>query len=185
MTISDSKWYNEWNATAHFKEWMIGIPTMTKNRYTTSSFGWLQIEWLSKETALNPNLGGFFKGSVWGGGVNYPPPPPSKIAKLESWNLARKYTFLFSFRKYAFQKIYQGPLNIENISFTDYASGLQLPHCYKLAVNWKNINDVTIFRHDVTVNFFCYCFVTLVNFSYLSKFNVNIFTGSGVMTVSF
>ena len=27
-------------------------PYYEKNRYTISSFGWLQIEWLSKETAL-------------------------------------------------------------------------------------------------------------------------------------
>ena len=30
VTASDSKCYNEWNGTVHFKEWMIGIPTMTK-----------------------------------------------------------------------------------------------------------------------------------------------------------
>ena len=32
----------------------------------------------------------------------------------------------------------------DNISFTDYAPKIQLPDCYKLAVNWKNANDVTI-----------------------------------------
>ena len=42
----------------------------------------------------------------------------------------------------------------ENISFTDYASGIQLPDCSKLAVNWKNGNDVTIFRHGVSSNVF-------------------------------
>ena len=30
VTVSDSKWYNEWNGTAPFKEWMIGISIMTK-----------------------------------------------------------------------------------------------------------------------------------------------------------
>ena len=30
VTASGSKWYNELNGTVHFKEWMIGIATMTK-----------------------------------------------------------------------------------------------------------------------------------------------------------
>ena len=33
-------------------------------------------------------------------------------------------------------------------------SGIRLPDCSKLAINWKNDNDVTVFRHDVIVNFF-------------------------------
>ena len=33
-------------------------------------------------------------------------------------------------------------------------SGIRLPDCSKLAMNWKNDNDVTVFRHDVIVNFF-------------------------------
>ena len=41
-----------------------------------------------------------------------------------------------------------------NISFTDYTSGIRLLDCSKLAVNWKNDNDVTIFEHNVIVNFF-------------------------------
>ena len=45
---------------------------------------------------------------------------------------------------------------------TDYASGIWLPDCSKLAVNWKNDNDVTFFKHDVIVNFFWRCFVFLV-----------------------
>ena len=53
----------------------------------------------------------------------------------------------------------------------------------KLVVNWKNINDVTIFRHDAIVKFFWNCFVFLVKFSYWYKFHVNIITGSGVMTI--
>ena len=51
--------------------------------------------------------------------------------------------------------------------------------------NWKNGTDVTIFRHDVIVKFFWCCFVSLIKFSYWSKFHVNIITGSGVMTISF
>ena len=73
----------------------------------------------------------------------------------------------------------------ENMSFTDYVSGIRLPECSKLAINWKNDNDVTLFWHDVTVRFFWRCFVSLMNFSYWSKFHVNIITGSGVMTISF
>ena len=32
----------------------------------------------------------------------------------------------------------------ENISFTDYASGIRLPDCPKSAINQKNDNDVSI-----------------------------------------
>ena len=41
-----------------------------------------------------------------------------------------------------------------NISFTYYASGIRLLDCSKLAINWQNVNDVTIFQYDVIVNFF-------------------------------
>ena len=54
-----------------------------------------------------------------------------------------------------------------------------------MALNWKNDNDVTIFRHDVIVKFFWRCFVSLVKFSYWSKFHVNTITGSGIVTISF
>ena len=66
-----------------------------------------------------------------------------------------------------------------------YGSGIRLPVCSKLARNWKNNYDVTIFWHDVIVMLFWLGFVFLVNFSYLSKFNGNIITGSGVMTIFF
>ena len=62
-------------------------------------------------------------------------------------------------------------------------SGIRPPDCSKLAKNPKNDNDVTIFRHDVNVKFFWRCFVSLVKFSYWSKFHVNIMTGSGIMTI--
>ena len=42
----------------------------------------------------------------------------------------------------------------ENVSFTDYASVTRLPVFSKLAINWKNDNDVTISRNDVIVDFF-------------------------------
>ena len=59
------------------------------------------------------------------------------------------------------------------------------PDCSKLTVNWKNSSGVTISQHDVIVNFFWHCLVSLVKFSYWSKSHVRIITGSGVMTNSF
>ena len=64
-------------------------------------------------------------------------------------------------------------------------SGIWLPDCSKLAINWKNDNNVTIFWHDVTSTFCWCCFVSLMKFSYWSKFHVNIITDSGVMIISF
>ena len=69
--------------------------------------------------------------------------------------------------------------------YTDYTSGIRLPDCFKLTVNWKNDKDVTIFRHDVIVKFFGVVFFSLVKFSYWSKFHASIITGSGVMIISF
>ena len=63
-------------------------------------------------------------------------------------------------------------------------SGILLPNCSKLAINSRNGNEITIFWHDVIVRIFC-CFVSLVKFSYWSKFHVIIFTGSGVTAISF
>ena len=71
------------------------------------------------------------------------------------------------------------------VTFEDFVSGIWPPDCSKLAKNPKNNNDVTIFRHDVIVKFFWRCFVSLVKFSYWSKFHVNIVTGSGIMTILF
>ena len=42
----------------------------------------------------------------------------------------------------------------KNIAFADSVSGIWPPDCSKLAKNLKNGNDVTIFRHDIIVNFF-------------------------------
>ena len=66
-----------------------------------------------------------------------------------------------------------------------YASGVRLLDCSKLAIIWENDNDATIYWHDVIVNFFWRDFLSLVNFSYWSKFYVNIIPGSGVMTILF
>ena len=73
----------------------------------------------------------------------------------------------------------------ENITFADSVSGIRSPDCSKLAKNPKNDNDVTISQHDVFVKFFWPGFVSLVKFSYWSKFHVNIITGSGIMTIFF
>ena len=64
-------------------------------------------------------------------------------------------------------------------------SWIQLLDCSKLAINWKIKNDATICWHDFIVNSFWCCFVLLVNFSYWSKFYVNIVVGSGVMSIFF
>ena len=42
----------------------------------------------------------------------------------------------------------------ENVSFTDYKSGIQLLDCSKLVINWKNNNDVKICPRDAIFNFF-------------------------------
>ena len=60
------------------------------------------------------------------------------------------------------------------------------PDCSELAINWKNNNGITDFRHGVIVNFFCVMFfVSLVKFCYWSKFHVSIITGSEVMIIFF
>ena len=79
----------------------------------------------------------------------------------------------------------KGWIHNEYISFTDYASRIQLQDCSKLAVNWKKGNDFTILRHEVMVKCFWRCFISRVKFSYWSKFHVNSITGSGVITISF
>ena len=65
----------------------------------------------------------------------------------------------------------------ENVSITDHASGIRLPNWSKFAINWKNDSDIR--RH---CQVFWRCHVSLVIFSYWSKFYVNIVSGSGVLT---
>ena len=64
-------------------------------------------------------------------------------------------------------------------------SGFRPPDCSKLAKNPKTDSDVTIFWHDVIFKFLWRYFVSLVKFSYWSKFHVNIITGSGIITIFF
>ena len=69
----------------------------------------------------------------------------------------------------------------ENISFTDYMSGIGLPDCSGLAVNWKKLNDVTI--SDMVSSSI---FLKLFRFScHWSKFHVKIINGSWVMSIFF
>ena len=62
-------------------------------------------------------------------------------------------------------------------------SGIRHLDSSKLAKNWKNDNEVTIYPLDVVVKYFWRCFVSLVKFSYWSKCYVNVITGSGVMKI--
>ena len=64
-------------------------------------------------------------------------------------------------------------------------SGIRFTDCSKLDINRKNDNGITISRHDVIVKFFWRHFLSLLTFSYRSKFHVNIITGSGVMAIYF
>ena len=82
---------------------------------------------------LNPNLGGFFRDLLWGGGSGGDGGNYSftclKLVRimLETSNLARKYMHICSFRKHTFW--FQAPLN-----FTDATMFLQ-----KLAFFGQNI----------------------------------------------
>ena len=58
-----------------------------------------------------------------------------------------------------------------------------LRNCSKLAINWENSNYVTICQHALIVNFFWRCCVSFANYSYWSKFHVNIIIGSGFRTI--
>ena len=74
----------------------------------------------------------FEVGGGGGGGCKITPPPLSSVfsfCKIKG----------YSEWKYRFYR---------------YASGIRLPHCSKLTVNWKNGNDIIIFRHDVNVVLF-------------------------------
>ena len=71
----------------------------------------------------------------------------------------------------------------ENVSFIDNPSAIRFPDGCKFVVNQENVNDVTICGHEVTFKFCLHWYVSLVKFSYWSKFNINIATGSGVMII--
>ena len=72
----------------------------------------------------------------------------------------------------------------ENVSSTDHASEIRLPDCSNLAINRKNDIDVIVIYIYLFIYLFIeVCRVSLVKFSYWSKFHVHIITGSGVMTI--
>ena len=61
--------------------------------------------------------------------------------------------------------------------FYNYASGIRFP-------DWSKIGKITVMSQFLDIfKLFWRCFVCLVNFSYWSKFHVNIITASGVMTI--
>ena len=95
------------------------------------------------------------------------------------WELSQRFLVLFPF--FVRKKV---PIT-KNITFADSESGIRPLDCSKLAKNTKNHNEVIIFRDSINVNFFWCCFVSLVKFSYWSKFHVNIITDSGIMTSFF
>ena len=64
-------------------------------------------------------------------------------------------------------------------------SKIRLPDGSKLTTNWKYYNDATIWWYEVIFRFSWSCFVSLVKFSYWSKFYINIITGSGVIAIFF
>ena len=70
-------------------------------------------------------------------------------------------------------------------SFVDHAPGIWLPHGCKLAINWEKDNDVKIFwYYDIVSSFRRWC-VSLVLFSYWSKFHVScLVTGPSFMSIS-
>ena len=74
---------------------------------------------------------------------------------------------------------------MNDASFANYTFEIRLPDCSKLAINRNNDNDVTICWHESIINFFLRCLVSLVRFSYWSKFPAIVITGSGVMTIFF
>ena len=71
------------------------------------------------------------------------------------------------------------------MTFADCVSWSDL----RTAPNWPKFRKTAmksqIFWHDVIVKLFWGCFVSLVKFSYLSKFRVSTITGSGIMKIFF
>ena len=98
-----------------------------------------------------------------------------KVIVWELWQ--RFFRSAFSFCR-VFVKFFA--IN-SNIIITDHASGICLPDWFKLVIHLKK--TITLPFPDIQINTFKFCRVTLVSFSYRSKFHVNIITASGVVTV--
>ena len=65
---------------------------------------------------------------------------------------------------------------------------MRLVYGFQIAPNWPQIRKMAMtsqFFNMISSSNFRRCFVSIVRFSYLSKFHVKIITGSGVMTISF
>ena len=63
----------------------------------------------------------------------------------------------------------------------NHVSGIQAPDCSRSTIKWKNDDDTIICQH-IIIKYFWHCHISLVRFSYWSKFHVSIMTGSGVVT---
>ena len=87
--------------------------------------------------------------------------------------------FLVLFSVFLRQKI-----NIDgNVSITNHESEIWLLNFSGLAINQKTDNNVTICQYSIIAEIFWHWRVSLVKFSYCSRFHVDIIIGSGVMTI--
>ena len=79
----------------------LNISSLTKNDELLEKYNEI---WDKVSNTIKSNLGGLFRGPVWGGGGAITLPSCLKLVRimLETWNLVRKYTNICSFRKYTF-----------------------------------------------------------------------------------
>ena len=74
------------------------------------------------------------------------------------------------------------------LSFIDHAFRIWLPDSYKLAINWKKDNDVTIYEMTLPINFSDVAVFLLSSLvtgaSFMSMMSTSYDTGSRVMTIS-
>ena len=95
-----------------------------------------------------------------------------------AWELCKIFLSFFSY--FVRQKV---TIN-KNISFTNYAHAIRfrIGLIGRKLKRWQWHHNFTTWRHR---QFFWRCFVSLVKFSYWSKFYIFIITGSGIMTIFF
>ena len=157
---------------------MLDNQTTQPSKFKTKN--WVEINNQSNRThgpnsqiKFNTNLVRLLKGSFWGGArggglrnlkleilyistytyvvsENIPFSTKALLILLISATFCKKSAF---FAKIVLKK-----------SFTDYASRVWLLNYSKLAINRKKDDDVTIYRHDVTVNIFWGFFDSLFKF---------------------
>ena len=117
-------------------------------------------------------MSGYFGQKIW---VFLPKIVP--LLKAILWELF--YSFLSSVFSFCKIKGYcQWKYRIYRVCIQNLALGL-----LQIAHDLKNDNEVTIFWHEIIITFFWGDFVSLVKFSYWSKFHGNIIVG--VMTSSY